>query len=229
MMNSMGRKYEENEDRLRILKKSFIKMFEEETLADFVIKIDDETINTHRCVLAQNSEVFKRMLGQNMIEKEIGEIKIVDCSVDCFRAMLEFFYSGEIEISTFEKLGEDLYAIADKYEVVTLKEVCEHYMAMSITSTNFKKRYDCAKTYGLLMLEKSCIKYIYANREEFLISKEWEEFKSVNGESAFKMLEDALLGKFDINGKFCFLSESEKNDTDVDFDSFASFGFGSGT
>jgi len=38
-MNSMGRKYEENEDRLRILKKSFIKMFEEETLADFVIKV----------------------------------------------------------------------------------------------------------------------------------------------------------------------------------------------
>jgi len=35
----MGRKYEENEDRLRILKKSFIKMFEEETLADFVIKV----------------------------------------------------------------------------------------------------------------------------------------------------------------------------------------------
>jgi len=39
MMNSMGRKYEDNEDRLRILKKSFIKMFEEETLADFVIKV----------------------------------------------------------------------------------------------------------------------------------------------------------------------------------------------
>jgi len=39
-----------------------------------------------------------------------------------------------------------------------------------------------------------------------LISKEWEEFKSLNGESAFKMLEDALLGKFVINGKFCFLS-----------------------
>uniref|UniRef100_A0A915M006 BTB domain-containing protein n=1 Tax=Meloidogyne javanica TaxID=6303 RepID=A0A915M006_MELJA len=143
-MNSMGRKYEDNEDRLRILKKSFIKMFEEETLADFVIKIDNETINTHRCVLAQNSEVFKRMLGQNMIEKEI-----------------------------------------------------------------------------------SCIKYIYANREEFLISKEWEEFKSLNGESAFKMLEDALLGKFVINGKFWFLIK-KKNDTNVDFDSLASFGFGSG-
>jgi len=35
----MGRKYEDNEDRLRILKKSFIKMFEKETLADFVIKV----------------------------------------------------------------------------------------------------------------------------------------------------------------------------------------------
>uniref|UniRef100_A0A915ND60 BTB domain-containing protein n=1 Tax=Meloidogyne javanica TaxID=6303 RepID=A0A915ND60_MELJA len=163
-------------------------MFEEETLADFVIK---------------------------------GEIKIVDCSIDCFRAMLEFFYSGEIEINTFEKIGEDLYAIADKYEVVTLKEVCEHYMAMSITSTNFKKRYDCAKTYGLLMLEKSCIKYIYANREEFLISKEWEEFKSLNGETAFKMIEDAFLEKFHINVK-------KKNDTSVDLDSTVSFAFGSG-
>jgi len=39
MDNSMARNYKKIEDRLSILKKSFIKMFEEETLADFVIKV----------------------------------------------------------------------------------------------------------------------------------------------------------------------------------------------
>uniref|UniRef100_A0A1I8BFF9 BTB domain-containing protein n=1 Tax=Meloidogyne hapla TaxID=6305 RepID=A0A1I8BFF9_MELHA len=97
---------------------TFKDMFKQETFSDCVIKIGNENIKAHRCVLAQNSKVFLKMFEQNgMVEAQNGEIKIVDCSPECFRAMLEFFYNGEIEKSIFENLVEELFAIAHKYEV----------------------------------------------------------------------------------------------------------------
>ncbi|CAK5026667.1 unnamed protein product [Meloidogyne enterolobii] len=42
-----------------------IDMLNEEILTDFVIKVDDEVIKTHKCILAKNSKVFHRMFEQN--------------------------------------------------------------------------------------------------------------------------------------------------------------------
>nr|CAD2178038.1 unnamed protein product [Meloidogyne enterolobii] len=119
--------------------------------------------------------------------------------------MIEFLYTGEINEDTFEELGEDLYAIAHKYEVESLKEECERRMGSSINPTNFNKRYQCAKTYGLPMLEKACIKYIADNKKQFLFSKEWEKFKSDNNETAFEMMEIAVCGEFSSNGNLYFI------------------------
>uniref|UniRef100_A0A914KSN2 BTB domain-containing protein n=1 Tax=Meloidogyne incognita TaxID=6306 RepID=A0A914KSN2_MELIC len=69
---------------------------------------------------------------KNMKEAKSGKIKIVDTSPECFKAMLEYFYSGEIDKKTNEKHSEDLFAIAHKYEVKQLMEVCENYMAANI-------------------------------------------------------------------------------------------------
>ncbi|CAK5083322.1 unnamed protein product [Meloidogyne enterolobii] len=38
---------------------------------------------------------------KNMKEARSGKIKIVDSSPECFKAMLEYFYSGEIDKSIF--------------------------------------------------------------------------------------------------------------------------------
>uniref|UniRef100_A0A914MWR1 BTB domain-containing protein n=1 Tax=Meloidogyne incognita TaxID=6306 RepID=A0A914MWR1_MELIC len=93
-------------------------MFKQETLSDCVIK--DKT-NAHRCILAQNSQVFLRMFEQKgMVEAQNGVVKIVDTSHECFRLMLEYFYS------------EDLFALAHKYEVTELIEKCDCLMAIKI-------------------------------------------------------------------------------------------------
>uniref|UniRef100_A0A1I8BUI5 BTB domain-containing protein n=1 Tax=Meloidogyne hapla TaxID=6305 RepID=A0A1I8BUI5_MELHA len=79
------------------LQNTFRNMLAEETFTDCVIKVGDEIIKTHRCVLAQNSEVFRKMFEQNgMTEALNGEVIISDTSPECVRAMLEFFYTGEV-------------------------------------------------------------------------------------------------------------------------------------
>ncbi|CAK5077516.1 unnamed protein product [Meloidogyne enterolobii] len=169
-------------------------MFKEGILTDCVIEIGNESINTHRFILAKNSVVFQKMFEQmGMTEAQNGKIKIVDSSPECFKAMLEYFYSGEIDKKTIEKYSEDLFSIAHKYEVKQLMQICENYMAANIVAENFGKLCLFAEFYHLSKLAKACIHFLSANKQSFLVSKEWKEFKSLNKEFAFRLLEASAL------------------------------------
>ncbi|CAK5083412.1 unnamed protein product [Meloidogyne enterolobii] len=172
-------------------------MLEQGTLSDCLIKIGKETINVHRCILAQNSKVFLRMFEQkDMTEAQNGEIRIVDSSPECFRAMIEYFYNGEIAENIFEKLVDDLFVISHKYEVLKLMDKCENFMALNIDNGNFSKRCQYAELYNLSLLKNACIKYISVKRDSFLVSNEWKEFKENNSAMAVNLLESALKQKF---------------------------------
>uniref|UniRef100_A0A914NBZ5 BTB domain-containing protein n=1 Tax=Meloidogyne incognita TaxID=6306 RepID=A0A914NBZ5_MELIC len=169
-------------------------MFKEGILTDCVIEIGNEAINTHRFILAKNSVVFQKMFEQmGMTEAQNGKIKIVDSSPECFKAMLEYFYSGEIDKKTIEKYSDDLFSIAHKYEVKQLMEICENYMAANIDAENFSKFYLFAQFYHLPKLAKACIQFLSANKQSFLVSKEWKQFKSLNKNFAFRLLESSAL------------------------------------
>ncbi|KAL7080319.1 hypothetical protein ACQ4LE_000936 [Meloidogyne hapla] len=173
-----------------------LNMFKEGILTDFIIEIGDETINTHRFILAKSSIVFQRMFEQmGMSEAQNGKIKIVDFSPECFRIMLETFYTGKIEKNTLEKHSEDLFAIAHKYEVKGLMQVCETSMASNIDASNFVKRCHYAELYHLTKLAKACVNFLSANKEGFLMSKEWNEFKVNNKDLAFRLMKENLIAK----------------------------------
>uniref|UniRef100_A0A915LNZ5 BTB domain-containing protein n=1 Tax=Meloidogyne javanica TaxID=6303 RepID=A0A915LNZ5_MELJA len=168
-------------------------LFMDRTLTDFVIKIGDVKINVHRCILAQNSSVFLTMFEQtDMIEAKNGELEITDSSPECFQALIEYFYLGQISSNILENNVDDLYAIAHKYEVHSLMDKCEIIMASSIDKTNFARRCSYSQLYNLITIEKACIKYIVASRKNFLDSNEWKEFKTKNKDFANHLMELAL-------------------------------------
>uniref|UniRef100_A0A914KV43 BTB domain-containing protein n=1 Tax=Meloidogyne incognita TaxID=6306 RepID=A0A914KV43_MELIC len=107
--------------------------------------------------------------------------------------MLEYFYSGEIDEKTLEKQTKDLFAIAHKYQVKQLMDVCEDYMISTIVVENFSKLCLFAEFYHLSKLKKACVNFLSANKQSFLVSKEWKEFKSLNKDFAFRLLESSAL------------------------------------
>ncbi|CAK5014913.1 unnamed protein product [Meloidogyne enterolobii] len=134
------------------LQENFRNMFEKEIFTDFV---GDVLIKTHRCILAQNSEVFQKMLEQNgMIEAQNGVLTISDTSIESVRAMLEFFYTGQINNAILESHAEEIFAIAHKYEVDKLKYACEHFMTSKIDGENIVKYCNIISLYGAPILEK---------------------------------------------------------------------------
>ncbi|CAK5077438.1 unnamed protein product [Meloidogyne enterolobii] len=81
--------------------------------------------------------------------------------------MLEYFYSGEIDEKTLETHSKDLFAIAHKYQVKQLMDICEDYMISTIAAENFSK--DClfAELYHLSKLKKVDYFILWQLRTEF--------------------------------------------------------------
>nr|CAD2133459.1 unnamed protein product [Meloidogyne enterolobii] len=169
------------------LKNKYQKMFENGTFSDCVIKVGDEIIKAHRCVLAENSQVFRTMFEQTgMIESQKGEVTITDASPECVRAMLQFFYSGCLPSIT---CAHDVFAIAHKYEVEPLKYECELIISSKISEKNFLQYCEIISLYGAPTVEKACINYIRDNRKIFLSSNVWEEVKNTYPKMALRFLE----------------------------------------
>nr|CAD2184224.1 unnamed protein product [Meloidogyne enterolobii] len=168
-------------------------MFEGEIFTDCVIKIGEDSIKTHRCILANNSKVFQKMFEQNgMIEAQKGEVIISDFYPECVNAMLEFFYKGKIKKGTLENHVEDIYAIAHKYQVDTLKYECEIFMYNLIDDKKFLKYCDIINLYDAPTLEKGCKIYVRINKDRLLTSELWNEVENKYPKLAFRFLKSVI-------------------------------------
>uniref|UniRef100_A0A1I8BVC2 BTB domain-containing protein n=1 Tax=Meloidogyne hapla TaxID=6305 RepID=A0A1I8BVC2_MELHA len=196
-------------------KKTYQNIFEKGIFTDCVIKVEDEVIKAHRCVLAQNSEVFQKMFEENdVLDVQNDEITISNFTPECVRTMMEFFYTGEIDKTILENNVDDIFAIAHKYRVEPLKYECELFLSSKIErdwigkpqlpgqmglpvtcmggppdGKNILKYCNFICLYNAEILEKACKNYIRTNKNWFLNSKEWEEVKNAYPKLAFKFLE----------------------------------------
>nr|CAD2209608.1 unnamed protein product [Meloidogyne enterolobii] len=150
-------------------------------------------IKTHRCILAKNSKVFRKMFEHTeMIEGVTREVTIPDFKPESVQAMLEFFYTGEINKNLMEKHVEDIFAIAHKYQVLPLKYECEVFMTNLIDDEKILKYCDMISLYDAPTLEKGCKIYIQINKENFLKSKGWEEVEKTFPNLAYRILKSVL-------------------------------------
>nr|CAD2200903.1 unnamed protein product [Meloidogyne enterolobii] len=170
-----------------------IDMLNEEILTDFVIKVDDEVIKTHKCILAKNSKVFHRMFEQSgMTEAQNGEVILTDTTPECVRAMLKFFYTGMVSDEKMKSYVDGIFVISHKYQVEALKCLCEHFMCSNIDNESMVKCCEIINLYGAPTLEKACTEYIRFNGKSFLKSKEWEEIKNNYPNLFYRFLENIV-------------------------------------
>jgi len=115
--------------------KDMKKLASMEALADVVIICDgDMEVKAHRSVLAARSPVFEAMFTHDMTEKRSGQVKIPDCKPEAMRNFLHFLYHAKLE--TYDHAAK-LLELADRYQVPTLKELCEiHLLSSPIPKVN---------------------------------------------------------------------------------------------
>lgn len=76
-------------------------LYQEKSMADVIIRINEETFATHRIALASQSEYFSNLFLNEVSNGRLKlplEIRIKGIEPDAFRAFLSYIYTGELDV-----------------------------------------------------------------------------------------------------------------------------------
>ncbi|KAJ4756171.1 BTB/POZ domain-containing protein [Rhynchospora pubera] len=132
------------------------------------------SVPVDRVVLVSRSPVFKVMLDTDMEESRTGVIKIPDASPNVLQSFVSYLYTAELNLD--EDIALDLITLANKYQVVHLKECCERYMACNVTLDNAIVSYAFARLHNAKLLQDAARSLIIEN---FLTLREGEDYKKL--------------------------------------------------
>lgn len=147
-----------------------------EELSDVTFIVEGKRLFAHKVVLSLSSEVYRAMFLRNKFrEKEVGtEIKVPDCTYEVFLSILEYMYTGTIDLSlinascgqTDETKVEQILGIlemADHLLLDHLKESCEHALFHLVNASSYEYLMEFAKDSNAKHLEAICCHYARNN------------------------------------------------------------------
>ncbi|XP_060801970.1 uncharacterized protein LOC106136881 [Amyelois transitella] len=127
----------------------------------------------HKLILAMASPVFEAMFFGGMAERN-DPIPILDVQPDAFKALLQYIYTENINISSFDKACELCYG-AKKYMLPHLVKECTRYLWSDLYPKNACRAYEFARLFEENVLMEKCMQIISTNTKEVLTDSSFEE------------------------------------------------------
>uniref|UniRef100_A0A1I7X095 BTB domain-containing protein n=1 Tax=Heterorhabditis bacteriophora TaxID=37862 RepID=A0A1I7X095_HETBA len=111
------------------LVEDYQRLFRDDLLTDFTIRVCGREIKAHRAILAARSPVFQAMLmHEDTNETKSGVLEICDLDYDVVYEMVYYIYCGRCQ-REISDIASDLLIAADKYRLEELKravQVCQY-------------------------------------------------------------------------------------------------------
>ena len=145
---------------------------------------DGKEFQAHRSVLSQASSFFEKLLNSDMKENDEGVIRLEILSESQMADILEFIYTGSVQISTQEN-AENLFELADYLLLPNLKAVTEKYLEEHFTFANCFSIYHLAERYLCQDLIATCRKFIHSN---FSSVAESDDFLNLSSQEVEKWI-----------------------------------------
>ena len=151
----------------------------QEHFCDVILEVgsgdDQARLKAHRNVLCAASPFFYNALNSDMKEKKEGVIRFEETSKAVMEAVLEFLYTGHVEVTQLNAL--DLLKIADFLIIPGLKEASSKFLSRTLSSSNSLMMYYSAVRYQCPELERQAREFVFAN---FMSVTECKEFLNLN-------------------------------------------------
>uniref|UniRef100_A0A0N5BZ90 BTB domain-containing protein n=1 Tax=Strongyloides papillosus TaxID=174720 RepID=A0A0N5BZ90_STREA len=141
---------------------------------DCVIKVEDTEIQVHKAILAARSPVFYDILNSKLEGSQKNIIEINDFSTEVVRKMLKYIYKDEV--SDIRDMENEIFEIANKYELHRLKAISEQSMLSSLSIENVLERFALSDKYQIERMKECCEKIILENMEYLKETEEWKKF-----------------------------------------------------
>lgn len=141
--------------------------------SDVKFVVEGRPISAHRCILYARAEYFRNMFDSNMRESSESEIVIPDVSYDVFLAVLEYIYSGTVEVAN-GKLSVELLKAADMFRIEGLRNLCVEKVEQAVTVENAAFICQVADMHNALNLKQYCIIFMMHNFREVINSQSFQ-------------------------------------------------------
>jgi len=131
----------------------------------------------HKMFLAMASPVFEAMFFGGLAESSNGstqEIKILDVQPDAFYVMLQYIYTDNINLNSFELVCDICYA-AKKYMLPALVEECTKYLWRDLYPRNACRAYEFAKLFEEPVLLDKSMQMIRNQSKDILTENTFED------------------------------------------------------
>ena len=158
------------------------KLWTDNFLTDVTFIVKDKEIKSHKIVLAAASPVFEAMF-QEGAEEHGDNYVIEDIESEVFEEFLRFFYTGQVD--NLGGIVSDLLALAERYEVQPLKEICIKHMAENISVDNAIEVLTSAVRFSVAQAKSSALDFIRRNLLDVALT-------TILGLFSFKIIHNTL-------------------------------------
>lgn len=106
------------------------------------------------------SPVFKVMFETDMAERKRNMTQITDIDSSTMRQLIDFLYTGSVDLYMGVVAVKNLLYAAEKYELVTLKNECHNVLMTQIANENVFEILEIADIFNLRRVECKCLIFI---------------------------------------------------------------------
>ncbi|GIY91913.1 TD and POZ domain-containing protein 5 [Caerostris extrusa] len=170
------------------LKGDLKSMHREGTLSDTQIRTSTETFPAHTQILGARSPVFRALFSTDMKERTKECVDITDFDGETVRRLLLYMYTDTLEEDLQCQSACQLYAAADKYAVLSLKNKCSSFLQGIFSVTSACDILSLADMYQDEELKSSVQEYILLNPEDIFSSEEWQLLMKSNPRLALETM-----------------------------------------
>ena len=139
---------------------------------------EGKEFKAHRNVLSAVSPFFVKLFQSEMKEKEEGIIRFKEISASILGGVLEFIYTGHVEIDD-EQSAKDLIIAADFLLLVSMKTFAGRFLEQLLTNSNCISTFYFAEKYQCEELVAKTRKFVHEN---FASVAELDEFLELEAE-----------------------------------------------
>ena len=154
---------------------------------DVIVLADSESIPANRLVLACFSKFFESMFLSPMKEQYRNQVEIRQFDGKIVRSIIDFMYSGKIDIHNENAL--DLLAAADFLQMEDVKKFCFEFLESNVTIDNCLEILKLCTLYHCTSNLNTTNKFISENFQQIART---EVFKSINKDAV-----NSLIAKLD--------------------------------
>ncbi|XP_045185201.2 kelch-like protein 26 [Mercenaria mercenaria] len=144
----------------------------EKTFCDVILKVQSSEIHAHRSVLAAGCPYFKSLFLGHFSEATMKEINLSEVTenVDALEIILNFIYSGEVEIN-MDNLGI-IVKLSSFFLLETLRQFSADFMKEALCLKTCLKFYLYAAEHGITDVEVDSELMMKSRFHDFLIFEE---------------------------------------------------------